>query len=58
MTLQLNELLLLDLLEMSKVLDEVKEISWCDVIELFGRSHKFLVNISNRNMKVDNALAQ
>jgi len=47
MTLELNQLLLLKRLEVSEMLDEIKEVSWRDVIELLCLLLKLLVDVSN-----------
>ena len=58
MTLELNQLLLLKRLEMSKMLDEIKEVSWRDVIELLCLLLKLLVDVSDRLVKVNYALTE
>ena len=58
MTLQLDELGLLDTFELDEMFDEIKEVSGRNEVVLLGRAHQPLVEVPNSHVKLDDALTQ
>ena len=42
--------------QLNKVLDEIKEVSWCDVVELLSWFGKFLIQFNDSTMNSNNSI--
>ena len=42
--------------QLNKVLDEIKEVSWCDVVKLLGWFGKFLIQFNDSTMNSNNSI--
>ena len=42
--------------QLNKVLDEIKEVSWCDVVELLSWFGKFPIQLNDSTMNSNNSI--